>query len=125
MSKRLLLVLAPVALFAFVYLHFEYFPSRVGPSLGTAQTELDEWAEKMSAGSTYDAQVKKVRVSDATGVAVADVDFRYLYYEAQGVSQRYTGRGEVAFVRVGKIFRPAWSISKVTLVDNQQTIVMN
>ena len=125
MSKRLLLILAPIALLAFAYLHFEYFPSRVGPTPKAAQTEIDEWAQTMSGGATYYAQVKKVHVSDSSGVAVADVAFSHLYYQAQGVSQRYTGRGEVDFVRVGKIFRPAWAISKVKLVDNEQTFVMN
>ena len=124
MSKRILLVLAPFAVVTFVYLHFEYFPAHGGPDLKTAQSDVNRWAQEVSRQSNCDLRVKKVRAVDDEGMAIAEVEVRYLYYEADGLAQRYAGPAEVAFVRAGRMFRPSWNIANVKLLDKQQTLGM-
>ena len=125
MAKRLFLVIAPLAVLTFVYLHFEYFPGHVGPALETAQADVNQWAQKVSRQSNCDLRVTKVHPADDAGVAIAEVNVRYLYYEADGVGQRYVGPAEVGFVRAGRFLRPSWSIKKITLLDQQKTLVLN
>jgi hypothetical protein len=125
MGKRLFLIIAPLAVLTFVYLHFEYFPGRVGPDLETAQADVNEWAQKVSRQSNCSLRVTKVHPADDAGIAVAEVDVRYLYYEDRGIAQRYVGRAEVGFVRTGRFLRPSWNIRKVTLLDEQKTLVLN
>lgn len=121
MSKRLIVPVCAVAALSFVYLHFEFFPGRVGPDRVAAQAEIQQWAQDVS-GQSFDVSVGRVYARNPSGVSVVDVEFRNFYYEANGLGQRYTGRGQVEFVRVGPMFRPAWTISQVKLVDSGQAL---
>lgn len=122
MSKRLVVLIAAIVAFSFVYLHFEFFPGRIGPDDEMARAEVKQWARQASGQSYADVSVVRVNARNPSGVSVVDVEFRNFYYEANGLGQRYTGRGQVEFVRVGGMFRPAWTISQVRLVDAQQAL---
>lgn len=122
MSKRLIGLVAAMAAISFVYLHFEFFPGRVGPNRETAQAEIRVWAQKVSGQSFSDLTVKRIHARNELGISVADVEFRQFYYEAKGLGQRYTGEGKVEFVREGGLLRPHWAISQVRLVDNGQAL---
>jgi hypothetical protein len=120
MSRRLVGLVVAIAAFSFVYLHFEFFPSRVGPDPETARTEIQQWVLKAGGQTFSDLSVKRIHARNEAGISVADVEFRQLYYEANGLGQRYTGEGKVEFVRMGRLFRPAWTIARVRLVDKDR-----
>lgn len=124
MSKTLLLIIGSVVILGFVYMHFEWFPGHTGPDRASAQVEIRQWAEQVSGVSNPDVRITHVSVPDGSGVAGVDVAFHNFYYEAGGSGQRYSGKGRVDFVRVGPMFRPRWTISRVTLLDKERPQVL-